>query len=66
MGNSVFEKIRVDNHLFVFYDGDLIYKKYYPPGEVSPSWLFNEVWPSVQIIQHPNKIEPVEEFDDGS
>lgn len=60
MSNSVFEKIQVANHLFVFYQGELIYKRWYdtrnPPHKSESSMLFNSNgFPSQKITDHVEK-----------
>lgn len=61
IGGSAFEKIRVDNHLYVFYEGDLIYKQWLRPdgSKSEPSGLFNQghLWGYQKIIRHEPPIE---------
>ena len=40
--------VRHNNHIFVFHNGQLVYKNYIP--KTSPSILFNRYWPNVQVI----------------
>lgn len=52
MATSVFEKIRHENHLYVFYEGKLIYKQWLDENgkKTEPSMIFNEVFPNEKII----------------
>ncbi len=40
--------VRKGNHLYVYHNGELVYKKNYIPGR--PSVLFNIHWPNVTIL----------------
>ena len=53
MANSVFENIRVGNHLYVFYKGELIYKRWYDEynNKLQPSCLFNVKFPISWIVE---------------
>ena len=54
---SLFETIRVDNHLYVFYEGNLIYKQWLDDHgqKTEASMLFNEVFPNVKITTKADK-----------
>lgn len=58
---SVFEKVRIGNHLYVLYKGDLIYKQWVDPQtgrKTEPSMIFNKHFPHEKIIR---KEPPIEE-----
>jgi len=45
--------IREANHLYVFHNGELIYKRWLKKDGVTktqPSVLFNKYWPNEQIV----------------
>lgn len=66
--SSVFEKIRHGNHLYVFYEGDLIYKQWLDENNSKnePSMIFNREFPSERIIQANTSVNNSKENIDDS
>lgn len=67
MSKSVFESIRHLNHLYVFYNGDLIFKRWLRPdgSKSEPSLIYNDVFPNEKIIRHEPPIDEPEETNDA-
>jgi hypothetical protein len=51
---------RAFNHVFVFCNGSLIYKRWCKPNSTEksqPSMIFNEKWPNVSLVTNPGEGE---------
>ena len=51
---SVFDKVRVGNHFYVFYENNLIYKQWIDPTtgkKTESSMIFNKHFPNEKIVQ---------------
>lgn len=50
---KLFESVTIDNHQYILYCGELIYKRWISPvtkKKTEPSMIFNKHWPNEKVI----------------